>query len=332
MLSLSFEYSSTRSGAAPEIVEVAVEVLARTVQRQREVILRVTRARLNGAQTVVEQTALVVIEIARLPGPAIEVACQLQHVVRATAFGGIRAGLRSIAHVGIAQFPSQLPRLALPSFGVAGAFGNVTARAHHFIPEKVGHIMEAHIAGDLVPARRRDHLRNVRIHVEPAQLVAPQRQRIEEALLGIPVACFGPLVIAGFGRQIVEHLAHTAVLGAQDVLHVLFGLRRGPPVGPIGHAGDYFERLLVAGILVHVEHSGHDLVDGVERRPYRPACVEAIEKLQRKRAQIAARAELRLALGERVHHFVAFGLGLLVAGGRPQLRAGRQKMTGEMAA
>src|ERR1035438_4258365 len=79
-----------------------------------------------------------------------------------------------------------------------------------------------------VPPGRADDLRNVRIHVQPGERVVAQSQWIEEALLGETVAGPGPTVVAGSGGQIVEHLVHTAVFGFQDILHVLFGFRRGP--------------------------------------------------------------------------------------------------------
>ena len=110
----------------------------------------------------------------------------------------------------------------------------------------------------------------------------------------------------------------------------VFGFRRGPFVGPRGHALEHVERLLIAGQPVHIEHAGHDLVNGVEGRPDALALLQAVPPGRREGAEIFA-AELLLALGQLRDHVVALRLGLLVAVGR-QLRAGREKVADEMAA
>ena len=89
---------------------------------------------------------------------------------------------------------------------------------------------------------------------------------------------------------------------------------------------------LLPASVVHVEHAGHDLVDRVERRPHRLARIQPVEQLDGEGAQIAARAELLLALGQLRDHVVGLGLGFLVARGGVELRAGGKEVADEVAA
>ena len=259
---------------------------------------------------------------------------QLQHVVGAAAFRRGHAAL---------QFPGQLARLPLPAFAVAGAAGHIGARAGHFVPEEIGHVVEARVAGNLVAAGGGDHLRDVGVHMQAAQFVAPRGQRIDEALLLEAVAGFGPLIVIGGGREVVEHFGHAAEFVVQDLLHVGFALGGAPPVGPSGHALHHLKRLFVVGQAVHVVEPGHDLVDGVEGRPGKSGhagiggarlageVVEAVEQFGGKRAEVSA-AQFLLALGHSGDHLIALGLGLFVARRSVELRAGRKEVAGEVAA
>ena len=75
------------------------------------------------------------------------------------------------------EFGGQVPGLRQPALAVAGAAGDVGARAGHLVPEEVGHVVEAQSPEISYRRAAADHLRDMRIHVQPAQFVAPQRQR-----------------------------------------------------------------------------------------------------------------------------------------------------------
>src|ERR1019366_3893752 len=80
------------AGAAPEGFVLGVESLPRA-RRERDVILRVAGLGLDGAQTHVQQAPLIVVEIAGVSAPTVEMTRQLEHVVGATTFGGGHAAL-----------------------------------------------------------------------------------------------------------------------------------------------------------------------------------------------------------------------------------------------
>src|SRR5439155_21367270 len=104
--------------AAPEGVVLGVKGLPRA-GRERQVILRVTLLRQDRADAVIDEGALIIIEITRVAGPAVEMPGELHHVVGAAAFGGRHAAL---------QLRCQLPGLREPSFAVAGSAGDVGPR------------------------------------------------------------------------------------------------------------------------------------------------------------------------------------------------------------
>ncbi len=156
----------------------------------------------------------------------------------------------------------------------------------------------------------------MRIHVLALQCVAPQRQRRKKDLLGESVACMRPAVVARFRGEIVKHLVHPAVLGVQDVLHVLFALRCRPRVHPARHFRHNVERLLVGRVRSHLHQSGHDLVQRVERRPHIHPLIEPVKKLSWKCAQVAVLIQLRLALGEAGHQLVRLLLHRVVSRSR----------------
>src|SRR5579872_2451780 len=118
----------TRAGAAPERIILGVEGFP-GARSERKIILRVSGLRLDGAEAHVEHRAFVVVEIARIRGPLVQVTCELQHVVRTAALFGRDGAL---------QFAGELARLREPSFAVAGSGGGIGPRAGHFVPEIIG--------------------------------------------------------------------------------------------------------------------------------------------------------------------------------------------------
>ena len=99
----------------------------------------------------------------------------------------------------------------------------------------------------------------------------------------------------------------------KHALHVFVTEGAGITSGPSRHFLNHVERLLVAAIDVHVEQSGHDLVNGVEGRPHSLALAQAIEEFDREGAQISA-LQRRLALAEFSHDHVGVVLEVFVAG------------------
>ncbi len=219
-------FLDARTGAAPERLIFSVERFPRA-RRERQIILSRAGFGMNRTKPHVQQRSFVVIEIARIGGPLIKMPRELQHVVAAAAFLRRRGALQFLGH---------LARLGQPAFAVAGAAGHIRSRAHHIGPEEIGDIVEAHVARNFVAAGRADHLRDMRVDVQPAQFIASQAERIEESLLGIAIASFGPTVVIRGPGKIVEHLIHPAVFRVEDALHVLFGFGRGPLIGPARHA------------------------------------------------------------------------------------------------
>ena len=107
--------------------------------------------------------------------------------------------------------------------------------------------------------------------------------------------------------EVVEHLIHAAILALEHAGHVLIAQRLRPAPRPTRHALKHIERLRVGCERMHVEQTGHDLVQRVERRPDRLAIAEAIEELLGKRAQVAV-AKLLLTLRELSDDSVTAGL------------------------
>ena len=150
------------------------------------------------------------------------------------------------------------------------------------------------------------------IGVQAAEFIPVLRQRIEKGLL-IEAACDHHVVVLARARvKIGEHLAHSAVLGFQDTLHVLVAEPSGVGIDPARHPFNDVQRLGIAGVHVHVEQAGHDFVNGVERSPHAHPLPQTVEKLRRERAQIAILVCV-LALRQRSHQRVALLLKVTVA-------------------
>ena len=195
------------------------------------------------------------------------------------------------------KFGGEFAGIGVPRLAVAGAAGAVGAFADDFIPEIFGDVAIAAFAGEFVVARRGDHLRNVRVHVQAFEFVAVGGERIEELLFVEALRDLEIVLLAGHGVEIAEHFAHASEFGAKHALHVFVAERLGIAIDPGRHFLDHVESLLVAAVDVHVEQAGHDFVDGVEGSPDLLALAQAIEEFDRESAQIAA-LQCGLALAE----------------------------------
>src|ERR1700722_8441071 len=83
----------SRTGAAPERVILGIEGLPRAGS-DRKIVLGVSRGEFDGAEPMIVEGPLVVVEVARIRGPAIQMPGELEHVVSAAALSGIGALLQ----------------------------------------------------------------------------------------------------------------------------------------------------------------------------------------------------------------------------------------------
>ncbi len=279
--------------------------------------------RLDRAQPVIEQIALVIVEVPWISAPRVELARQLHHVVGAATLLVMRAR---------APLRRETARRGHPALVIAASACGIGPGRCDRVPEELRHVVEPRIAGQLEAPGCADHLRNVRVHVKPAQFVPALRERGDEILLVEAVAHFRPAIVVSGGGKIVKRLTHSAKFNPQNLLHAGFWLRSAPLVHPGSHAAGDFERLLVAGMEVHVEHARQDLVVGVEGRPNAPSLVQTVEELEGKRAQIAAACQLVLTARELGDHFVAARFHLRISSRRGQQGARGQIVSRGMAA
>ncbi|PYT71619.1 MAG: hypothetical protein DMG39_12555 [Acidobacteria bacterium] len=181
---------------------------------------------------------------------------QFHHVVAAAAFFGVWAKL-------IGKFAG----VGLPAFAVAGAAGAIGALRNDFVPEIIGDVAVAPVAGQFVATGRANDFGDVGVHVQSLEFIFAFRQRIEKFLVIEAPSQRQVLLFSGEGIQIEERLIHPAVL---DHLHfgpllVADGLQVF--VHPSGHFLRRGQRLLVATECVHIQVAGQNLVVGVEGRP-----------------------------------------------------------------
>ena len=106
---------------------------------------------------------------------------------------------------------------------------------HRRIPEVVGNIPVALVPGHFIETSGRDHLGNMRIHMQASELIAMRREGIEENLLIEALGEPEILLLPGDRIQVGEHLAHAAVLHLQNALHLLIATRVNPSTNPTRH-------------------------------------------------------------------------------------------------
>jgi hypothetical protein len=134
------------SGAAPECVEGLAESLP-VARGQRQVVHHGAVFGIDGAQAVVEEPLFRSNPSGRHRGPSEQVPRQLHHVVGATVFGRIGA-----------ELGCQFSRIGIPGFVIAGATGAIGALADHLVPEILGDVTVAAVAGEFVICGRRQSL------------------------------------------------------------------------------------------------------------------------------------------------------------------------------
>src|SRR5690348_3499073 len=278
------EFLGAGARAAPEGIEARIEEFPVT-GFERQVVHLETVLRMLRAEARIEKRALVIIHVARVGRPLMEMARELEHVVAATAFLGPKAQI--LGHVaGVGQ----------PALTVAGAAGGVRALFDDLVPEVAGDLMIEGIAGELVAASSADDLRNVRIDVKAFELVAMAGERLEEPHLLEAAGSEEIPPVSRDGGEIEQGFVHAAEFGLQGALHFAVAEASGPVSGPARDSLRGGKSLLVVAIGVHVEMAGHDFVNGVKRGPDAEAVAETVEESFGEGAQVAV-GRLRLALG-----------------------------------
>ena len=95
------------------------------------------------------------------------------------------------------QFGGELIRADEPAFVVAGAAGDISARADDGLPEEFGDVTEALIVTDLVAASGGNDLGDVGVDVKTTEFVTAQGEWVDEAALEETVAYLCVTRIAG---------------------------------------------------------------------------------------------------------------------------------------
>ena len=199
------------------------------------------------------------------------------------------------------------------------------------LPEELDDAARALLAEQLVAAGGAEELGELGVGVLPLQLVASLGERIENPGLVEAVREKGVLRITGHRMEVVEELAHPPVLDLQDALHLVVAERVGPPLGPGGHGQEDVQGLLVGAVHVHVQQTGHDLVERVEGRPHRQSLLQPLHELGGKGREPAPAIGL-LALPQLGDEGPGLVLQQLVARAAVRLAARRQVVAHEVAA
>jgi hypothetical protein len=245
---------------------------------------------------------------------------ELEHVVGAAALLG-----------GGAQLPGQDPGVGAPALPVAGAARAVGAVQGDLLPEELHQAAIALLAGQLVAAGRPHHLGELGVGVLALQLVASLGEGIEDAGLIEAMRQIGVIPVARQSVDVVEELVHAPELDLEDARHLVVAEPVGPLPCPGDHAQEDVQGLLVATVLVHVEHARHDLVQGVEGRPDRQPLLQPLHELRGEGRQPAGSVG-PLALSQLRHDGGGLRLQQLIAGAAVGQAARGQVMAREMAA
>ena len=246
-----------------------------------------------------------------------EMTGEFHHVVRAAAFLGSGSELTGYA----VRF--------VPPLAVAGAARAVCVVIFDDALEVLGNAQVAGVAGQFIAANRADHLRDIGVGVIAVEHVLVGCEGHEHLLVLEAVAEVAVLGVTGDGIEIEGRLIHSAVLGQQDALPFIIGEGFGVGVGPVGHLDGDIEGLLVAGVLVHIDHAGQNLVVGVEGRPDVLMGAQAVVERGRVSAEVSI---LGLALSENGDEIVGLGGDGVVARARVDEGARREVVANIVAA
>ena len=219
---------------------------------------------------------------------------------------------------------------------VAVAADDIRTMLRHALPEEARNVVVALLPCQFVFAGCAYGFRYLSVCVQAVERIFAAGQRVKDG----PVVEFlrhaQVLRIAGDGVQVCQHLVHAAEFGIERGLLLLIAQTVDAELDPIGLFHDDIERLPVPAEEIHVQESGHDLVDCIIRRPDAPPGVHPVEKLFGERRQItrmeAARRHRLLNLDQFGDNRVGFGLEPFVTGARIHQRAGGQKVAEAVAA
>ena len=202
------------------------------------------------------------------PVPTEDQALKLHQVVGHAALGVV-PGQRAL----------QLPRRRPPQFAVARVADNVTALGQNFTKKVLGNLPVAPVSRDLIGAGRADNLGNVRVRMQALQLIAVRGKRIKKRGLFKKASRAKIPILLGDRRQVDQNFVHAAVLIAQHALALINAESPHELRRPTSHALRDLHGIRVAGVDIHVKQTGHNLVVGVEGRPYRLALREVFKQV-----------------------------------------------------
>ena len=246
-----------------------------------------------------------------------EMTGELHHIVRAAALLGGGPELAGYA----VWF--------VPSLAVTGAAGAITVVIFDDAVEVLGNALVAGVAGQFVAANRANHLRDISVGVIAVEHVLVGCKGLEHLLVFEAIAQVAVLGVPRDGVEVEGRLIHSAMLGEQDALPLVIGDGFGVGVGPVSHLEGDVEGLLVAGVLIHIDHAGQNLMVGVEGSPDLLMGAEAVVEGGRVCAKVSI---LGLALSENGDEIVGLGGGGVVARARVDEGARREVVADVVAA
>ena len=172
----------------------------------------------------------------------------------------------------------------------------------------------------------------MRVYVQPLQFITVRCQRIEKPLLVKTFCEVQILPLSSDSVQVAQDLAHATIFHQEHALHLLLAKGITPASHPLCHFFGGVERLLVTCKRVHVQVTGHDLVNGVERGPDVHTITQSVKEFLWKCAKVAIFVS-RLAFCQLRNHQVAVTLELFVIRtGERERTSGQVMSTGKMAA
>ncbi len=232
-----------------------VLVLARDALSHRHHVAHRAVGRVDRAEDVVEERALLEVGVADVGLEREQRARHLDQVVDVARLG--RAAVDHVAQlVGLAE--------VLVAAVPAGGEGVVV---HHLVPEELRGRAFALAAGVLVLHQRAEQLGHQRVAVLAGEDVLATRERVDDRLVVEVVRQRQPALVAGVGVEIGEHLVHAAELGGEHPLRLRVVELRDDALDPRRVLDLDVERCAVAREAIRVAQPGEDLVDDVPGGP-----------------------------------------------------------------
>ena len=123
----------------------------------------------------------------------------------------------------------------------------------------------------VIESQRADDLRNMLIAVHILQRIEPRFHRIEQLRIQEEGGAFQMRIFPRQAVQLHHRAEHAAVFSGNihaPHLSSLFAVKPGKPViDPVAHGGFHRQRGLISGVQISIIKTGHDLIQGIIRRP-----------------------------------------------------------------